>query len=79
MSSAVIQALSIVKPELIAVENDGVVTKEKWPKQPLIVTGSRDHSLRVWNLPRPRDAEFRCFGPDEIEADLAEVCVSKTK
>ncbi|KAG8743264.1 SCF ubiquitin ligase complex subunit cdc4 [Ceratobasidium sp. 414] len=25
---------------------------EKWPKRSLIVSGSRDHTLRVWNLPR---------------------------
>ena len=43
MSLTVIQGcLAIVKPELIDVEHD---TKEKWPKQPLIVTGSRDHEL----------------------------------
>ncbi|KAF8808980.1 WD40 repeat-like protein [Phlegmacium glaucopus] len=72
--TSTVRCLSIVKPELIDVEHDGVITKEKWPKRPLIVTGSRDHSLRVWTLPRPGDAEFRCFGPDETEVDLAEVC-----
>jgi F-box and WD-40 domain protein CDC4 len=61
---------------MVDVERNGVVTKERWPKRPLIVTGSRDHSLRVWTLPRPGDPEFKCFGPDENEVDLAEVCVS---
>ena len=77
--TSTVRCLSIVKPELIDVERDGIVTKEKWPKRPLIVTGSRDHSLRVWALPRPGDAEFRCFGPDETEVDLAEVCVSERR
>ncbi|KAJ3485185.1 hypothetical protein NLJ89_g11918 [Agrocybe chaxingu] len=72
--TSTVRCLSIVKPELIDVERDGVIVKEKWPKRPLIVTGSRDHSLRVWTLPRPGEAEFRCFGPDETEVDLAEVC-----
>jgi len=31
-------------------------------------------SLRVWALPRPGDAEFGCFGPDETEVDLADIC-----
>ena len=77
--TSTVRCLSIVKPELIDVERDGVVTKEKWPKRPLIVTGSRDRSLRVWALPRPGDTQFRCFGPDETEADLAKVCVSERR
>ena len=64
---------------MIDVEKDGVITREKWPKRPLIVTGSRDHSLRVWTLPRPGEEEFRCFGNEGDEnhdVDPAEVCVS---
>jgi hypothetical protein len=51
----------------------GVISREKWPKKPLIVTGSRDHSLRVWALPRPGDAEYRCCGVDDTDADPADV------
>jgi F-box and WD-40 domain protein CDC4 len=51
----------------------GIITREKWPKRPLIVTGSRDHSLRVWALPRQGDEEYRCFGADDTEADPSEV------
>jgi hypothetical protein len=65
-----------VKPELVDVEHDaGVIVKERWPKRPLIVTGSRDHSLRVWTLPRPGEPEYKCFGGDDVEVDPAEVCV----
>ncbi|KAG9127828.1 SCF ubiquitin ligase complex subunit cdc4 [Ceratobasidium sp. 392] len=28
---------------------------ERWPKRSLVVSGSRDHTLRVWNLPRRGD------------------------
>ncbi|KAF9479274.1 YVTN repeat-like/Quino protein amine dehydrogenase [Pholiota conissans] len=75
--TSTVRCLSIVKPEMIDVENNGVITKEKWPKRPLIVTGSRDHSLRVWTLPRPGEEEFKCFGHESEEnhdVDPAEVC-----
>ncbi|KAI0077105.1 WD40 repeat-like protein [Panus rudis PR-1116 ss-1] len=71
--TSTVRCLAIVKPEWIDVENeDGVVTREKWPKRPLIVTGSRDHSLRVWTLPRAGDDEYRCYGADDTEVDPSE-------
>ncbi|KDR77422.1 hypothetical protein GALMADRAFT_138534 [Galerina marginata CBS 339.88] len=54
-----VRVLSIVKPELVQIKQDDTVTQERWPKRPLIVTGSRDHSLRVWTLPRPGETEFK--------------------
>ncbi|KDQ61216.1 hypothetical protein JAAARDRAFT_191318 [Jaapia argillacea MUCL 33604] len=64
--TSTLRCLAIVKPEwLDMVGEDGTVTRERWPKAPLIVTGSRDHSLRVWSLPRPGDAEYQCCGADE--------------
>lgn len=72
--TSTVRCLAIVKPELIEVENEGgVITREKWPKRPLIVTGSRDHSLRVWTLPRPGEDEYRCYGADDTEVDPSEV------
>jgi F-box and WD-40 domain protein CDC4 len=66
--------LAIVKPEWVDVEDEhGNVRKEKWPKRPLIVTGSRDHSLRVWDLPRPNEPEYRFDGADEADIDPADV------
>jgi len=57
----------------VDVEDDhGNVRKEKWPKRPLIVTGSRDHSLRVWDLPRPGEPEYRFDGADEADIDPAD-------
>jgi len=70
--TSTVRCLAIVKPEMIDVIDDGIVTREKWPKRPLIVTGSRDHSLRVWALPRPGDDEYRCYGADDTEVDPSE-------
>ncbi|KAI0345092.1 WD40 repeat-like protein [Trametopsis cervina] len=71
--TSTVRCLAIVKPEWIDVEHEGgLVTREKWPKRPLIVTGSRDHSLRVWTLPRPGDDEYRCYGADDTEVDPSE-------
>ncbi|EKM61853.1 uncharacterized protein PHACADRAFT_169266 [Phanerochaete carnosa HHB-10118-sp] len=70
--TSTIRCLEIVKPEWIDVENEsGTIIREKWPKRPLIVTGSRDHSLRVWSLPRPGDAEYK--STEESEIDPSEV------
>ena len=72
--TSTVRCLSIVKPEWIDVENEtGIVTREKWPKRPLIVTGSRDHSLRVWSLPKRGDVEYKSFGNEESEGDPTEV------
>ncbi|KAH9952176.1 WD40 repeat-like protein [Amylocystis lapponica] len=71
--TSTVRCLAIVKPEMVDVENEGgIITREKWPKRPLIVTGSRDHSLRVWALPRPGDDEYRCYGADDNEVDPSE-------
>ncbi|KIY42938.1 WD40 repeat-like protein [Fistulina hepatica ATCC 64428] len=73
--TSTVRCLAIVKPEVIDVEDeDGVVHRERWPKSPLIVTGSRDHSLRVWSLPRPGAPEFRCYGAEDADVDPGEVC-----
>jgi F-box and WD-40 domain protein CDC4 len=72
--TSTVRCLAIVKPEWVDVEDEhGNVRKEKWPKRPLIVTGSRDHSLRVWDLPRPGEPEYRFDGADEADIDPADV------
>jgi F-box and WD-40 domain protein CDC4 len=68
--TSTVRCLAVVKPEWVEMD-DG--TLEKWPKRPLIVTGSRDHTLRVWTLPQPGDTEYRCYGADDAEVDPAEV------
>lgn len=59
-----VRCVVIVKPEWTDVE-DGGITREKWPKRPLIVTGSRDSSLEVWSLPRPGDSDHPCCATPE--------------
>jgi F-box and WD-40 domain protein CDC4 len=68
-----VRCLSILKPEWVDGEN-GV--RERWPKRPLIVTGSRDTTVRVWNLPRPGEDEYQWRESDADEDDTAEVGVS---
>lgn len=69
--TSTVRCLAIVRPTWIE-RDDGSGLKEKWPKRTLIVTGSRDHSLRVWRLPGRRDDEYKCKGSD-AEDDTAEV------
>ncbi|KAJ6622859.1 WD40-repeat-containing domain protein [Mycena sp. CBHHK59/15] len=65
--TSTVRCLAIVQPEWVEME-DG--RREKWPKRALIVTGSRDHTLRVWTLPRSGDAGYSCF--DEGDPDDAD-------
>ena len=39
------------------------------PKQPLIITGSRDSNLRVWKLPKPDDKAYFQAGPAPDDAE----------
>ena len=72
--TSTVRCLAIVRPEWVEVEGEnGIVTREKWPKRSLIVTGSRDHTLKVWTLPRPTDAEYKCLGADDADIDPSEV------
>jgi F-box and WD-40 domain protein CDC4 len=66
--TSTVRCLVIVKPEWIDLEGEhGVIREEKWPKRPLIVTGSRDHTLRVWTLPKSGEAEYRCTDGAEVD------------
>ncbi|KAL4067830.1 WD40-repeat-containing domain protein [Scleroderma yunnanense] len=71
--TSTVRCLTVVRPEVVDIEGEGgVVTREKWPKRSLIVTGSRDHSLRVWTLPHKGDPEYRWSGADDADTELAE-------
>ncbi|KAJ7625337.1 cell division control protein 4 [Mycena polygramma] len=50
-----VRCVAIVKPEWIETEGGA---REKWPKRALVITGSRDRTLRVWTLPRYGDPEY---------------------
>lgn len=73
--TSTVRCLAIVKPETVEYTEDGITRRERWPKRPLIVTGSRDHSLRVWTLPKPGEEEYRCYGADDNDGDPSEVCM----
>ncbi|KAG2019937.1 ubiquitin-protein ligase [Coprinopsis cinerea AmutBmut pab1-1] len=78
--TSTVRCLAIVKPELVNIEGkDGVIRREKWPKRPLIVTGSRDHSLRVWTLPRPEDPEYRSSSAEDHDGDAGEHHLEDTR
>ena len=73
--TSTVRCLAIVNPEVVDIEGEGgAMTKEKWPKQSLIVTGSRDNSLRIWTLPHKSDPEYRWSGVDDANAQPSEVC-----
>ena len=78
--TSTVRCLAIVKPEIVEVTGeDGITRRERWPKRPLIVTGSRDHTLRVWTLPKPGEEEYRYYGADDNDGDPSEVCYSLLK
>jgi F-box and WD-40 domain protein CDC4 len=59
-------------PEKIEVEQpDGSVVNEIWSKEPLIVSGSRDGTLRVWALPSVGGEEY--IGREDGSEDPEEV------
>ncbi|KAG8905359.1 SCF ubiquitin ligase complex subunit cdc4 [Tulasnella sp. 403] len=66
--TSTVRCLVIARPVWVDAE-DGSDRKEKWPKHTMIVTGSRDNTLRVWRLPGPNDPEYRCFGAQMTEGD----------
>lgn len=72
--TSTVRCIAIVRPELTDyVDEQGVVQKEKWPERRLIVSGSRDHTVRVWTLPRPGGEEYTCHSADDPEKTPSEV------
>lgn len=50
--TSTVRCLVILKPSIVGYDGDKPIYM---PKQPVIITGSRDTSLRVWRLPGPED------------------------
>ncbi len=65
--TSTVRCLQIVTPAKIGENAEGKPIM--MPKYPLIITGSRDSTLRVWRLPRPEDAAFI---QNEADADIDE-------
>ncbi|RAL09675.1 F-box/WD repeat-containing protein [Aspergillus homomorphus CBS 101889] len=54
--TSTVRCLQILMPAVVGKKADG--SPEVMPKEPLIITGSRDSNLRVWKLPKPDDPEY---------------------
>ena len=65
--TSTVRCLQILMPTLVGKTPDGKAIM--MPKQPLIITGSRDSNLRVWKLPKPGDPSYIQTGlpQDDIE------------
>lgn len=64
--TSTVRCLQILLPTPIGKTHDG--RRVLMPKQPLIITGSRDSNLRVWKLPKPGDPDFFQAGPAPDES-----------
>ncbi|KKK20092.1 hypothetical protein ARAM_000805 [Aspergillus rambellii] len=65
--TSTVRCLQIVLPAEVGKRPDG--TPEMMPKEPLIITGSRDSNLRVWKLPKPGDPGYYQSSPHVDDAD----------
>ncbi|KAL8841643.1 MAG: hypothetical protein Q9170_000857 [Blastenia crenularia] len=65
--TSTVRCLQILMPSEVGRTSDG--RPIMMPKQPLIITGSRDSNLRVWKLPKPGDAEYFQAGPSLDDTD----------
>lgn len=54
--TSTVRCLQIVLPVQVGEDLNGKPIM--MPRQPLIITGSRDSTLRIWKLPKPEDAVF---------------------
>ncbi|KAI9770438.1 MAG: SCF ubiquitin ligase complex subunit cdc4 [Geoglossum simile] len=59
--TSTVRCLQILMPAEVGRTPDGKL--KMMPKQPLIITGSRDANLRVWKLPQPEDKPYYQAGP----------------
>lgn len=64
--TSTVRCLQILMPTSVGKTADG--KDVMMPKQPLIITGSRDSNLRVWKLPKPGDPVFHQAGPAPDES-----------
>ena len=65
--TSTVRCLQILMPTQVGKTADGKAIM--MPKQPLIITGSRDSNLRVWKLPKPGDPKFFQAGPPPDDTD----------
>jgi F-box and WD-40 domain protein CDC4 len=65
--TSTVRCLQVVMPVQVSETVEGKPVM--MPKQPLIITGSRDSTVRVWKLPRPEDPRFiQMETDDDVDA-----------
>ncbi len=64
--TSTVRCLQILMPTPVGKTPDGRLIM--MPKEPLIITGSRDSQLRVWKLPKPGDDTYHQTGPAPDES-----------
>lgn len=65
--TSTVRCLVILKPVQVDTAPDG--TPIMMPKEPLIITGSRDSTLRVWKLPQQGDRKHHDRAPPARDTD----------
>ena len=65
--TSTVRCLVILNPVQVDTAADG--TPIMMPKEPLIITGSRDSTLRVWKLPQPGEPSVKQAGPPANDHD----------
>ena len=65
--TSTVRCLQILMPQESGKTSDGKAIM--LPKQPLIITGSRDSNLRVWRLPKTDDQNFFQAGPPQDDRE----------
>ncbi|BGP30274.1 SCF ubiquitin ligase complex subunit cdc4 [Rhodotorula toruloides] len=69
--TSTVRCLQIVEPQNVNPDPSGPPIWE--PPHPIIVTGSRDHTLRVWKLPMPgKDADYEPPYPESPSEEAAQ-------
>lgn len=65
--TSTVRCLQILQPVQIGTAQDG--TPIMMPKEPLIITGSRDSTCRVWKMPKQDDVSIIQTAPPVLETD----------
>ena len=65
--TSTVRCLQILMPTMMGKTSDGRAIM--MPKQPLIITGSRDSNLRIWKLPKEGDKSVFQAGPPADETE----------
>ena len=65
--TSTVRCLVILMPTVVGTMPDGRAIM--MPKEPLIITGSRDSNLRIWKLPMKDDPNYLPTGPTQDDTD----------